>query len=152
MSGLKFVKKRNAYEKRNLTFSVETGYAYSYGWYCIAKPIAGVLVVNSFNYSRTTSRHCREIVHLARTIGYEKILMVEAPMGLNAQAVTKKHYAEAISSLEKAIAKPRSRDSANRHRREAIRILKNTYEMYVELIQSEEFDEQISTLLVTDPL
>jgi len=78
--------------------------------------------------------------------------MIEAPRGLNARAATAKHYAEAILSLEKDIARPRSRESANRHRREAIRLLKNTYAMYVDLIQSEEFDEQMSVLLAADPL
>lgn len=143
----RFVKKRRSYEKNNLTFSVDTGFAYSYRWYCIAKPIAGTMVVNSFSYSRTTKRHYEEILRLVVKLGYEKILTIEAPRGLNSQGAISAHYADMIMSLEKDIAKPRSRESTNKKRRENIEHLKARYSSYMKLVNEEEFDEQMSILL-----
>lgn len=152
IGSFRYVKKRKSYEKSNLTFNVETGYAHSYDWYIIAKPVADTLVVNSFKYSRSTSRHYSDILHLARALGYQKILSVEAPRGLQDGLVIDCYYAMTIDSLEKTISNPRSRESANKWRREKLAHLKATYAAYVRLSDSEQFDEELNALLADDTI
>jgi hypothetical protein len=143
----KWIKSRKRFEKQNLTLDPETFEGRSYRWYLISAKIGGKVVVNKYPYSRTTMRHYGEIMRTLRSLGVEEIYSISAPSGLRNQTQTINYYKNEISKYEDQIAKPRSRASTNAARRQHISCLKKELDLYLRLIASEEFDQQINYLL-----
>jgi len=78
-----YVKKRQRFENHNRTLSYDplTKTSWSYGWYRISHKIEGVVLLNVFPYSKTTSRH---IWKVARQLDQTntKYIEVHAPNGI----------------------------------------------------------------------
>jgi hypothetical protein len=144
---LEWIKSRKRFEKQNLTFDPETFEGRSYRWYLISAKIGGKIVVNNYPYSRTTMRHYSEIMIMLRSLGVEEIYSISAPSGLRNKTQTVNYYKNEISKYEGQIARPRSRASTNASRREHISNLKKGLDLYLNLISSEEFDNEVSNLL-----
>jgi hypothetical protein len=144
---LKYVKKRNSYERQNLKFDLNTEIGKSYDWYQIAKKIGGVMYVNTFSYSRTTTRHYSEILHLLRQLGYENIHTIEAPQGLNNVNITKAHYIFKIKELEEKITNPRCKKALIKERQTIINCYNRVLDTYLLHVASEEFDSMINDTL-----
>ena len=64
-----------------LEFNPNTGIATSYQWYQIAAVLKGKLVLNTYRYSVTTSKHVGELRSLFRALNL-KYVSIEAPNGL----------------------------------------------------------------------
>ncbi len=80
MSTLK--RKRNGIYSNStgsLVYDPIKGEARSYGWYILAKRIGGVMYLNTYGYSVTTSKHV-SIMH--KHFGYTGYECIEAPQGL----------------------------------------------------------------------
>ena len=62
-------------------FDPSTGKGHSYSWYSLSRVFKGRLILNSYRYSRQTSKHLWNMQSLFRDLGL-KYLELEAPCGL----------------------------------------------------------------------
>ena len=145
---LKYIKSRNSYERRNLTFELDTENAYSFNWYKLAGRVGGAMYVNTFTYSRTTTRHYQEILYLLKQLGYSQIYTIEAPRGLDDVAAIRSHYREMMEEMEKKIANPRCKKSLTTERQKALEAIKNQYNTYLRFLASAQLDQAIDDMLV----
>lgn len=83
-----YVKKRQRFENHNRTLSYDplTKTSWSYGWYRISHKIEGILLMNTFPYSRTTGRHIRKIMNRLDSVCVNYI-EVHAPQGIPTEDV-----------------------------------------------------------------
>ena len=83
--GFRYVKYKNRFEKGNLSLDLENMVAYSYEWYRIYEKINGKHVVDTFAYSKTTSRHMTEMMRVISRVFDVPVVdqvRIEAPHGL----------------------------------------------------------------------
>lgn len=144
---LTYIKSRNSYERRNLSFELDTENGYSFNWYKIATRVGGAMYVNTFTYSRTTTRHYQEIISLLRQLGYDNIFTIEAPRGLDNLEATKDHYAQKIKDLEEKIANPRCKKFRTIERQRALEAIKIQLNTYLNFLASDQFDEAVQDML-----
>lgn len=145
--GFKWVNCRKQFEKSNLTFCPETGRGYSYRWYRIVDNIGGKIVLNTYNYSRTTVGHIGDIKALLRGLEIKIDVEIEAPRGLSDHASIQRHYASMIDGHREKIAAKGSRNAKNQERQKIIQWLNQELARYNEVYASHLFDKEMSDLL-----
>lgn len=143
----KWINSRKTFEKSNLTYCPETGRGYSYGWYRIVDRIGGKVVLNTYQYSKSTGRHITHIVRLLSELGVKIDVSVEAPNGLQNHGAIQRHYRSMIEDHEAAINAKGSRKATNQKRLAAIDGLKQALSRYNETYASKILDEEITNLL-----
>ena len=116
---MKHYKKLNQYKASNLVYDCDSGSAYSYDWYVIAKRIDGNMVVNKFSYSNTTIKHFYKICRLFDSLGIQYI-EIDAPRGLQNLEAAREYYVDRINNLQRDIEKPRTQAKKNAERAELI--------------------------------
>lgn len=143
----KWINSRKTFEKSNLTYCPETGRGYSYGWYRIVDRIGGKVVLNTYNYSRTTAGHIGDIRRLLRELNVNIGVEIEAPYGLSNHSSIQRHYASMIGSHEEKISAKGSRKAKNQERQKIIEWLNKELARYNEVYASKILDEEIANLL-----
>lgn len=83
-----------------LTFNPETNEGRSYQWYSIVRQFGNLVVLNTYNYSPTTSMHIIKTRKLLNSLIDMKFVSIEAPKGLQDLDSSLKHvmysYAAAV--------------------------------------------------------
>lgn len=79
---MKYYPRLQKYKASNLEFDVKSEIAYSYDWYQLFKVIDGVPILNVYKYSITTLKHVWKMRCLLHDLGYQNVLSIEAPKGL----------------------------------------------------------------------
>lgn len=145
----KFVKKRKRYEKSNLCVDLENMLGHSYEWYRILDRIDGKVIVNSYNYSRTTMKHYYDVCRLLRNKGID-FASIEAPNGLGNLEASMRHYRSQIQSIKNDMANPRKRPKTKASLAEVLEA-NYKYLAFVEsLIFNKAFESQIEEVLDAD--
>ncbi len=82
-SSLVYCKRDNLFSnsKGTCVFNPETKKSYSYSWYELSKEIKGIVLLNTYNYSRSTIGHIGDVATILRDLGI-KYKTVESPGGL----------------------------------------------------------------------
>lgn len=96
----------------SLVWNPSTQEARSYGWYVLAKRIGGVLYLNTYGYSVTTSRHV-SIMH--KHFGYTGYQCIEAPKGLQDLECAHRHNLERARHFEEKASKARTLETKSRY-------------------------------------
>jgi len=89
---MKYYKRLKVYKRANLTFDPATGEGWSYRWYSITRKIGKTQVLNTFNYSKTTSSHVWMVASVLIDLSISYIA-IEAPQGLQDLDRAMKHHA-----------------------------------------------------------
>lgn len=146
IGSFKYCKSRNRYEKSNLWIDLEKMVGYSYNWYRILDKIDGLVVLNTFSYSRTTIRHFGEIAHVLRCLD-QNYVTIEAPHGLKNLDASVALYKSRIDELKADIAAPRSRSKTNVECLKAIEVLQVYEKLALKLKNAREFETEMQILL-----
>jgi len=105
---MKHYSKLKVYKGSNLVIKDDYSVGYSYKWYEILKTVKGVVVLNTYHYSKTTIKHIYKI----RNLMYEKNVEYEAlefPQGLQNKSAALDHYGRKIKEIQSKIDNPRTR-------------------------------------------
>lgn len=145
--GFKWIKSRQQFEKSNLAYCPETGRGHSYRWYRIVDRIGDKIVLNTYNYSRTTVGHLSDIRALLRSLDLKIDVEIEAPHGLSNHASIQRHYASMIDAHKAKMAAKGSRSSKNQERQKIIGWLNQELARYNEVYAGHLFEKEISNLL-----
>ena len=89
----------NLFKRANLTFDPVTGLGHSYQWYEICKVINGKMVLNTYRYSVTTSKHVSLLRYLFDQLGIDYV-SIEAPRGLQNLDIARSHMIDEIATLK----------------------------------------------------
>jgi hypothetical protein len=109
---MRYVERDNRFVSSNVTFDLNTGKAWSYKWYELARYDQGKSYINSYNYSNSTAKHKNKIAKLFDLLGlggYTYAKWVEAPQGLNNPEDAIKYHKTKIIELQNLFTKPRVR-------------------------------------------
>ena len=109
---MKYYPRLKQYKAYNVIFDETKQIAYSYDWYELAKRINGTMVLNSYGYSNSTTKHCYKIRRLFGDLKIQYV-SIQAPRGLQDLNSAKQHYQLLIENLRAQIIKPRSREKTN---------------------------------------
>lgn len=144
---LRWVKSRKRYEKKNLNFDPETCVGYSYNWYAIVKKIDGKIVLNTYPYSRTTSRHVHLIRNLLTRLNLKVDVEVCAPRGLDNHGSVLGYYRSEIAKQKEKINAKGSWKSKNDERRLIISYFEKELNRYLACYNGKIIEEEIKYLL-----
>lgn len=144
-----WINKRSRYELGDgrLIFYPDECRAVSYGWYRLLDKIDGKIVLNVFNYSKTTMRHVGNIRSALASLEMNIYLEIKAPRGLQYRNDAIHLIDSEIDDLKELISRPRSRQANNAHRYKMIELLTEHKKKYVELVNGETLSSNIDALL-----
>jgi hypothetical protein len=100
----------------SLVYDPIKGEARSYGWYVLAKRIGGVMYLNTYGYSNTTSKHV-SIMH--KQFEYRDYQCIEAPQGLQDLECAHRHNIERAKYFEEKATKARTLETRSRYLQES---------------------------------
>lgn len=131
---MRYYKRLDIYKASNVTFDPSTYEAYSYGWWLFVTNIGDKVVLNNYNYSRTTNNHQQKVKRLLKALNIEIDIYIEAPQGLDRLSEAINHYNREIVKLELTINKPRTHKKKNEERKQLIKVYKDKISTIEELI------------------
>jgi hypothetical protein len=71
----------------NLIFNKHTMEAHSYKWWKFLSMVEGKLVLNSYRYSMSTSKHQRTVLGLLHELGIKPDYFLQLPKGINGSSL-----------------------------------------------------------------
>lgn len=92
---LPYKPRKKIYESTNVYFDPETCQAYSYDWWRFVDKIDGLVIFNSYSYSRTTQKHQYKVRRLLAELNIKINIEVDAGCGLQGNfwhSQTKQNY------------------------------------------------------------
>lgn len=133
---MKYYKRANIYKASNVVFACETQTATSYSWWVFLKKFKShgknILVLNTYNYSNTTTKHQYKLKSLLNDLGIRVDEFVEAPQGLQCISSATIFYNTRIMELTREINKRGSHKIKNSARAAQI----ESYKQKIKLIKS----------------
>lgn len=143
---LTYRKCRDRYEKPNLWLDPKTLRSCSYNWYRLSDRMCGKIVINSYAYSRTTSRHYAEVLHWFRINGFYQLFLIEAPRGLQDLSSSIEYYKDKISLYKDKLANPRTRKRAEYQ--QTLDFLSARLELVQSLMFETSFNNDLEAMLI----
>ena len=122
---MKYFTRLKKYKASNVEYDLNTGKAWSYGWWCFYDHKTGIF--NNTTYSNSTSKHQDKVYML---LDYKVDLMLKYTLEslTDLQRALEDEYKNVVFEIEKLetlIKKPRTRKSTNEKRKNIIKNLNN---------------------------
>jgi hypothetical protein len=95
---LKYYKRLGIFKIHNLDFNPVTYSGHSYNWYEITKRVKNVVLLNTYGYSMTTTKHVYKLKSLFNNLGI-KYQEIDAPVGLQNLNLALEHHIDLLAQL-----------------------------------------------------